>query len=130
MYLARTLTRRLAEANVQRAEEITSGMSGDLSQMSAVELLQALDLSQKTGILTLTLPNGSAQLLLDRGDLIRADYCHKVGKEAVFEVLKERVGRFKFSSNLPAARLNAPKIGSVMEILLEAARMIDEEACV
>ncbi|MGA8178979.1 MAG: DUF4388 domain-containing protein, partial [Desulfobacterales bacterium] len=124
------LTKRLAKSNVQRAEEITSGMSGDLSQMSAGELLQALDLSQKTGILILTLPNGSAQLLLDRGNLIRADYGNKVGKDAVFEILKERKGRFKFSSNLPETQLDAPKIGSLMEILLDAARMIDEEACV
>jgi CRP/FNR family cyclic AMP-dependent transcriptional regulator len=130
MYLARILTKRLAQSNVQRAEEITSGMSGDLSQMSAAELLQALDLSQKTGILILTLPNGSAQLLLNRGNLIQADYCNKVGKEAVFEILKERKGRFKFSSNLPEAQLDAPKIGSLMEILLDASRMIDEEACV
>ena len=129
MYLARILTKRLAKSNVQRTEEITSGMSGDLSQMSAVELLQALDLSQKTGILILTLPNGSAQLLLDRGNLIRADYCDKVGKEAVFEILKERKGRFKFNSNLSEVQLDAPKIGSLMEILLDAARMIDEEVC-
>jgi CRP/FNR family cyclic AMP-dependent transcriptional regulator len=129
MYLAKILTKRLAESNVHRAEEITSGMSGDLTQMSAWELLQALDLSQKTGILMLTLPNGSAQLLLNRGSLIRADYCNKAGKEAIFEILKEREGRFKFSSNLPEDQLDTPKIGSLTEILLEASKMIDEEAC-
>ena len=130
MYLARILTKRLAEANVQRAEEITSGMSGDLSQMSAVELLQALDLSQKTGMLVLTLPKGSAQLLLRGGNLIRADYCNKSGIEAVFEILKEKEGRFKFSSNFPEDQLSAPKLGSLMEILLDASRMIDEHESV
>jgi len=130
LYLARILTKRLTESNVQRAEEITSGMSGDLSQMSAAELLQALDLSQKTGVLILTLPKGPAQLLLSRGSLIRADYCNKVGKEAVFEILKEKKGRFKFNSNLPEDQLGSPKIGSLMEILLDASRMIDEDACV
>jgi len=129
MYLTRILTKRLAESNVHRAEEITSGMSGDLSQMSAWELLQALNLSQKTGILILTLPNGSAQLLLNRGNLIRADYCNQTGKEAVYKILKERQGRFKFSSSLPEDQLDAPKIGSLMEILLDASRVIDEEAC-
>lgn len=130
MYLAKILTKRLAESNVHRAEEITSGMSGDLTQMSAWELLQALDLSQKTGILMLTLPNGSARVLLNRGNLIRADYCNKTGKEAIFEILKERKGRFKFSSNLPEDQLDTPKIGSLTEILLETSKMIDEEACV
>ncbi len=130
MYLARILTKRLAESNVLRAEEIASGMSGDLSQMSAVELLQALDLSQKTGMLVLTLPKGTAQLLLKCGNLIQADYCDKAGKEAVFEILKEKEGRFKFSPDLPKDQSDVPEIGSLMEILLDTSRMIDEEACV
>ncbi|MEJ2166377.1 MAG: cyclic nucleotide-binding domain-containing protein [Desulfobacterales bacterium] len=128
MYLAKILTKRLAESNVHRVEEITTGMSGDLAQMSAWELLQALDLSQKTGMLKLTLPNGTAQLLLNRGNLIRADYCDKSGKEAIFEILKEKEGRFKFNSNLPEDQLDSPKIGSLTEILLETSKMIDEEA--
>ena len=127
MYLARLLTKRLAASNIQRTEENTSGMSGNLSQMSATELLQALELSQKSGKLTLTLPQGSAQLLIKSGNLIRANYCNKTGKEAVFEILKEREGRFTFSPDLPGDQLDAPKIGSLMEILLDASRMIDEE---
>ena len=127
MYLSRLLTKRLAASNVQRTEMNPSGMSGDLSQMSATELLQALELSQKSGKLTLTLSQGSAQLLMKRGTLIRADYCNKAGKEAVFEILKEREGQFTYSPDLPEDQLDAPKIGSLMEILLDASRMIDEE---
>jgi CRP-like cAMP-binding protein len=130
MYLARILTKRLAESNVQRSEEITSGMSGDLSHISAAELLQALDLSQKTGELVFSLPKGSAHLLLRGGHLIRAEYCNKAGKEAVFEILKEKEGRFKFTPNLPEDQSNAPKIGSLVEFLLDASRIIDEEACI
>jgi hypothetical protein len=129
MYLAKILTKRLAESNVQRSEEFTSGMSGDLSHISAAELLQALDLSQKTGMLALVLPRGSANLLLKSGHLIRAEYCDKTGKKAVYEILKEKEGRFNFSPNLPEDQLNAPKIGSLMEILLDTSRIIDEEAC-
>jgi len=57
-------------------------MSGELSQMSATELLQALELSQKSGTLTLALPEGSAQLHLKDGNLIRADYGNK-GREVI-----------------------------------------------
>jgi len=129
MYLARILTKRLAESNVQRTEETTSGMSGDLSHISAAELLQALNLSQKTGTLTLALPKGAAQLVLKSGHLIQAEYGDKVGKEAVYEILKEKQGRFKFSPNIPEDQLNTPKIGSLMEMLLDTSRIIDEEAC-
>jgi CRP-like cAMP-binding protein len=130
MYLARILTKRLAESNLQRAEEIASGMSGDLSQMSAIDLLQALDLSKKTGMLVLALPKGSARLLLKSGNLIQAVYGDKAGKEAIFDILKETEGRFKFSPDLPKDQLDTPEIGSLMEILLDTSRMIDEEACV
>ena len=129
MYLARLLTKRLAASNVLRIEENTSGMSGNLSQMSAIELLQALELSQKSGMLVLTLPKGSAQLLIKCGNLIRADYGKKAGKEAVFEILKEKEGRFKFSPVLPEDQKDAPEIGSIMEILLDTSRRIDEERC-
>ena len=127
MYLTTLLSKRLAESNLQRTEANRSGISGDLSQMPAIELLQALELSQKSGMLILTLPKGLAQIFIQYGNLIRADYCNKSGKEAVFEILKEREGRFKFSPDLPEDKLDAPEIGSLMKILLDASRMLDEE---
>jgi len=129
MYLARLLTKRLAASNVQRTEKNTSAMSGELSQMSATELLQALELSQKSGQLTLTLPKGSAQLLIKNGNLIQADYVNKAGREAVFEILMEKEGRFTFNHGLPEDQSDVPKLGSLMEILLEASKMIDEKGC-
>ena len=127
MYLTRLLSKRLAESNLQRTEASRSGISGDLVQMPVIDLLQALELSQKSGVLILALPKGSAQILIRHGNLIRADYCNKSGKEAVFEILKEKEGRFKFNPDLPKEKLDAPEIGSLMEILLDASRMIDEE---
>lgn len=129
MYLARLLTQRLAASNVKRTEVNTSGMSGDLSQMSAVELLQTLEMAQKSGMLTLTLPKGPAHLLIKNGNLIGADYCQKAGKDAVFEILQEREGRFAFSHDFPEDQLTAPKLGSLMEFLLDASRVFDEANC-
>jgi hypothetical protein len=126
MYLARLLTKRLAASNVRRTEIKTPGMSGELSQMSATELLQALELSQKSGTLTLALPEGSAQLHLKGGNLIRADYGNKAGKEAVFKILMEKEGRFTFNPDLAEDQSDVPRLGSLMEILLEASKMIDE----
>ncbi len=128
MYLTRILARRLAESNVLRAEEIASGMTGQLSQMSSIELLQALNISQKTGMVILNLPKGNARLYLKCGDLVKADYGNKVGREAVYEILKEKEGQFNFSPNLPQEQLAGPEIGSLMEIILDTTRMMDEEA--
>ena len=125
-YLTRILARRLAESNVMRAEEIASGMSGRISELSVVELLQALNLSQKTGVLMLTLSKGSAQLYLREGSLIYAAYNNMEGKPAIHEALTETEGRFKFDPNLPDEFINKPTMGPMMEILLEMSRRIDE----
>ena len=101
MYLAKILTKRLADSNVQRADETSSGMSGDLSQMPVAELLQALDLSQKTGTLVLSLSEGPARLLMKSGKLIEASYCDKAGKEAVIDIIK---GSEKSRGSQAAAR--------------------------
>ncbi len=127
MYLARLLARRLANANLVRAEEITSGMIGQLSEMPPSELFQALNLNQKTGVLTLTLPKGSAELYFREGELINAKYDKKKGKEAFFDIIREKEGRFKFVPKLPDAQKGASKIGPFMEILLDGLRKADEE---
>ncbi len=126
-YLTRILARRLAESNVMRAEEIASGMTGQISELSVVELLQALNLSQKTGVLRLTLSKGSAELYLREGSLIHVTYNKLEGQQAIFEALKETEGRFKFEPKLPEEHKDKPSMGPMMEILLEMSRRIDEE---
>jgi hypothetical protein len=127
MYLARLLARRLANANVERAEEVASGMVGQLSDMPPSELLQVLNINQKTGVLSLNLAKGSAELHLRDGELIGAKYNESSGKEAFFEILKEKEGRFKFDKRLTAKQQSAPIIGSFMEILLDGLKRVDEE---
>jgi CRP-like cAMP-binding protein len=126
-FLARNLVKRLTESNILRAEEIASGMSGKLSELPALELLQALNLSQKTGVLTLTLSEGSATLYLRDGNLIKAAYKNFEGRQAICEAVKEQEGRFKFDPNLPGDQKNTPIMGPMMEILLDTSRMLDEQ---
>ena len=126
-YLAQLLARRLANANVVRAEEIASGMIGQLSEMPPSELFQALNINQKTGVLTLTLSKGSAELYFREGDLIRASYNKKTDKYAFYDIIKENEGRFKFVPKLPDDLKESPIIGPFMEILLDGLRKVDEE---
>jgi CRP/FNR family cyclic AMP-dependent transcriptional regulator len=127
MYLAQLLARRLANANVVRAEEIASGMIGQLSEMPPTELFQTLNINQKTGVLTLTLSKGSAELYFREGDLISASYNKKKGKQAFYDMIKENEGRFKFVPKLPDDLKESPIIGPFMEILLDGLRKADEE---
>ncbi len=127
MYLARLLAQRLAKSNVVRAEEISSGMIGSLSELPPDELVQTMNLNQKTGRLSFTLPNGSAELAFRLGDIVTAVYNKKAGKEAFYDIIKEKEGQFKFHRKLSASDMNAPVMGSVTELLLEGLRRSDEE---
>ena len=127
MYLARLLAQRLAQSNVVRAEEISSGMVGSLSELPPDELVQTLKLNQKSGKLSFNLPNGSAELAFRLGEVVNATYNEKTGKEAFYEIMKEKEGRFKYLNKLTAGEMTAPVMGSVTEMLLEGLRRSDEQ---
>lgn len=125
-YFNRLLVKRLAQSNRARSKEAAAGMTGSISEISAQELLQALNMSQKTGILTLTLPGGTARILLRDGQLIQARYGNQSGQEAVFNILRENRGDFKFKPGLQPKDMDMPKIGEFMFLLMEGMRRMDD----
>ncbi len=127
MYFARLLARRLAKTNIVRSEEFASGMVGRLSEMPPSELFQALNINQKTGVLNLHLPKGVANVFFREGNLISARYDNKNGKDAFFEILKEKRGRFKFTPGLSPEQMGSEELGDFMWLLMEGVRRMDEE---
>jgi len=124
----RLLARRMAEINLARSEEFASGMTGKLSEMPPAELFQTLNVNQKTGVLTLKLPNQeSAYLSFREGELVRAKYNEKEGEEAFFELLKIREGRFKFLPGLSSEEMESHEVADFMHLLMEGLRKIDED---
>ncbi len=126
MYFARLLARRLAKTNVDRIEESSSGMAGKLSDITPTELLQTLNVNQKTGVLSLLSTKGEASLVFREGMLVRAEYNSLKNEEAFFKVLSEKEGRFKFLPDLPRKYLTAEPIGDFMWLLMEGLNRIDE----
>ena len=127
MYFARLLAKRLAKTNVERFEEIASGMSGKLQDNPPSELLQTLNLNRKTGILTLNVASGAAELAFREGGLIRAKHNNKEGQEAFFSILGEKEGRFTFAPRLSPKYDHLDEIGDFMWLLMEGIRRVDEE---
>ncbi len=125
-YFNRLLVKRLAQSNLARSKEAAAGMTGSIPEISVSELLQALNMSQKTGILTLTLPGGTARILLRDGQLIQARYAETTRQEAIFKVLREKRGDFKFKPGLPPKEMDTPKIGEFMFLLMEGMRRLDD----
>ena len=127
MFLVRLLSKRLARTTVDRTSEFEAGMAGQLSQMSPVELFQMFNNSQKTGSLILKLPQGDANLKFKDGELLSVHYGKFANKDAFFEILKEKDGRFKFVSGLGINWDDTEAIGDFMGLLLEGLRRLDEE---
>jgi CRP/FNR family cyclic AMP-dependent transcriptional regulator len=127
MYLARLLTKRLAKANLQRSVDLSAEMSGSLSETPTSELFQTCNINEKTGVLTLNLSGGTAELWFNGGKLIRVRYSEKEDKEAFYELLKENRGRYKFVSGLSEDAENIKEIGHFMCLLMEGLSKMDEE---
>ncbi len=127
MYFTNLLAQRLNEIHDVRSKEFASGMVGKLSEMPPSELFQTLNANQKTGVISLELSKGNASLSFREGGLIKASYSNKEGKDAFYETLKEKQGRFKFIPGLPKEEKNLDELGDFMWLLMEGMRKIDEE---
>ncbi len=126
MYFTRLLARRLAEIHTVRAEEFMSGMVGKLSEMPPAELFQTFNINQKTGVLILELSRGKASLSFREGGLINAKYGDLKGKDAFYEMLKEKEGRFKFTPKLSPEDKDLEELGDFMWLLMEGMKEVDE----
>ena len=54
-------------------------------------------------------------------------YGEKGDKEAFFELLKEKDGRYNFSPGLPPEQESAKEIGHIMCLLMDGLSRMDEE---
>ena len=127
LYLARLLSKRLAQTNIAGFKDADAGMSGKLSETPPPEICQTINLTQKTGILKLYLTKGEAIISFREGNIIRAGYGKKTGIEAFYEILKDTEGRFSFHPDLPADDMKMPELGHFMCLLMEGMSKMDEE---
>jgi CRP-like cAMP-binding protein len=127
LYFTRLMAKRLSKSNMIRAQDLSSGMIGNLAEIPAEALFQILNMNQKTGILTITeLPKGSARFSFRQGALIKAKYDDITGEGAFYEILKEPEGRFRFTPGIPTEEFEIPEIGYFMKLLMEGMRRLDE----
>ncbi len=118
-YITQLLSRRIAKSNIARCRTMSSGITGNLAEIPPAELMQALHINQKTGVLLMKTPLGLAAVSFRGGKLIRAKFRQKKDKEAFFEILKFNRGRFKFSPELPPEETRANEIDNFLKLLME-----------
>lgn len=125
MFLFKMLVDR-AQTMALRSGNITSGMTGELAEISSVDLFQLINSSQKTGSIELILHDGKALVLFKEGQVVHARYLKLRNQEAVFALLSVTRGSFSYSKGLPGDLDKLPPIGDFMGLLMEGLQRIDE----
>ena len=130
MYFARLLSKRLSnrlkKADTVTNEYLQSGLSGSLTETSVTELLQMLNMGQKTGVVTFHFLSGSATVSFLDGELVAARFDEARDIEAFFKILEETKGRFTYAPELPEDEASRPPLGHFMRLLMEGISRIDE----
>ncbi len=126
VFFYKLLVGRITAINVQRAEELASGMVGQLADIPLIELCQMINSNQKTGRLKLEVGEEKAHIFFNEGELVYASYNGKEGKEAFFRALAISDGRFKFVHGLGRREMAYDVIGGFMGLLMEGIKRIDD----
>lgn len=100
------------------------GFSGDLGDLSIVELVQMLNLNKKTGPLQIE-GDVNGTIFLRNGELHATKTPNHEGEEAFYELVALSKGTFSFEpdENSPERNIN----GSTMNVIMEACRIMDEK---
>lgn len=126
VFFYKLLVNRIMVVNAQRAEELASGMVGQVADIPVVELCQMINANQKTGLLKIEREKDRAILMFSEGELIHAELNNNEGQEAFFSVLAFSTGRFKFTQGLTAAQKNQDVVGGFMALIMEGMKRIDD----
>jgi len=126
-FMARLLADRLQQINQMRVRDFENAMSGRVADVLPAELFQVFHMHQKTGVLVLDLTSGKARVAFREGGIVRAQFQGLQGEEAIFAILAEKKGYYRFTSGLSSAEMSAEEIGDFMGLLMEGVRRVDEE---
>jgi len=126
VFFYRLLVERVSRINRERAITLQSGFSGDLAEISVVELFQLLNSGQRTGKLLLEVDEGAGEAVFNEGELVAARLGALEGKEAFFALLGKHRGRFSYVSGLSPKERELEILGGFMGLVMEGMRRIDE----
>ena len=126
VFFYKLLVSRITKMNIQRAEELSSGMVGQLSDISTVELCQMINSNQKTGKLHLEYDDIKGSIVFNEGELVHAEINNQTGKDAFYDILSLDGGRFTFTQGLTREEENMGVIGGFMALLMEGMKRLDD----
>jgi len=116
---------------IKRADKVKGSiegatLAGNLADQGVAELVQFIDLSNQTGSLNIETPKGAGKIFFERGKLYAANFSEKRGQDAVWALLGEKDGTFRFQKLHEADLSEREMFADNYAILLEGLRRQDE----
>jgi HD-GYP domain-containing protein (c-di-GMP phosphodiesterase class II) len=107
----------------------SASFSGHLSDFAVVDLVQILDVSQKSGVLLLRFPEAYGQVKFSDGEIMSAELISDAGEtvrdeEAIYKMVAYTEGTFRFEQSAVERRKTVKTNNAT--ILMEACRLQDE----
>jgi DNA-binding response OmpR family regulator len=113
---------RIEQARAIPLEKL--GLSGRLEEIDLLDLVQTLELDQRTGALLLSHGERTGTLYFRDGMIVQADIRSPKREEPLFVLLGWKTGRFMFLSEAQPERL--PITASVANLLFQDLRTLEE----
>ncbi|PID71960.1 MAG: hypothetical protein CSB34_04750 [Desulfobulbus propionicus] len=116
-----------ASQPIEAVDPAGAVMKGRIDAILPAELLQVFHMHQKTGRLEMNLAGGRARVTFREGGLLAARFEELDNQEAIYAILAEREGNFRFIPGLPESLMQTREIGDFMMILMEGLKRLDED---
>ena len=110
----------------EQPPDVRQGFLGDLSEIPPSALLQLLEMGSNSGVLEVDASDGSASIWFRSGRPTHAATEKLLGFDAAVAIVGMESGQFRFQPN--DDEVDTTIQASVTELLLEACRLLDEEA--
>jgi len=115
-----------AQAVAMKSGTISSGMTGDFSEITPVDLFQLINSSMKTGTVDIVLGQDRGMVFFREGEIIYARYLKFRNKDAVYELLGAKSGHFSYTKGIPEVLDKVPPLGGFMGLMMEGMQKLDE----
>ncbi len=106
-----------------QAAETPKGFEGNMADLSLAEVIQLLNLNQRSGTLFVE-TDEAGEIIFHSGQMLFGKYGALTGEEAIYKAVPQKNGRFRFEPGEKETERNIQ--GPTMNVLLEACRLADE----
>jgi DNA-binding response OmpR family regulator len=119
----KTITHHISQ-DKQVKKNIKTGISGNLEEINILEVLQMLQIGNKTGVLTLVKSERKAKVFFQRGKLVNCKYGKLDGIVALQRILSWEKGHFFFEISDEDMEVKIEL--NTQQVMMEGVQILDE----